>query len=364
MIQKGVSVREKGIQNWSHGSGNQVRQSQQIESGATPTASSGEDVSPAMKAKVAPARDALQAALREIKTPEQAQRVVDELLAAAAGKREVEVSEQVEETEQPEQAIRQAAAPVSDETAATILEAARQIAGTSGELREALEQVTQEATNPEQEGIEDETIQRPMDLLRTEILNRMQPLQAVDARLFLAINHMPHTRVSNRIMHGVTTVMNGGFGWVLGLLLATAVDRKQALSALHQVLPPLWFATMAVEFPIKRFFKRQRPFIDVVQAISVGRKPGNYSFPSGHSAAAFAGAWLIARHYPQLRPLLYALASLVGFTRIYLGAHYPGDVVSGALTGMVIAESTRWFIARADELDDGRMNVGEQVTPD
>jgi undecaprenyl-diphosphatase len=106
---------------------------------------------------------------------------------------------------------------------------------------------------------------------------------------------------------------------------------------------------MSVEFPIKHYFRRRRPFIDVVQAVAVGRKPGGYSFPSGHSAAAFAGAWLMRRHYPELTSLWYSIATLVAFSRMYLGVHYPGDVVSGALTGTVIAEATRWFIDHADE---------------
>jgi len=119
------------------------------------------------------------------------------------------------------------------------------------------------------------------------------------------------------------------------------VDRRRGLRALRQVPPPLWLATMAVEFPIKYYFRRRRPFIDLVQAIAVGKKPGTYSFPSGHSAASFAGAWLLSRHYPRLAPLWYSIAGLVGFSRVYLGAHYPGDVLSGAVLGTLLAEGAR-----------------------
>ena len=43
------------------------------------------------------------------------------------------------------------------------------------------------------------------------------------------------------------------------------------------------------------------------------------------------------RHFPRLTPLLCAIAALVGFSRVYLGAHYPGDVLSGATSGVVFA---------------------------
>jgi undecaprenyl-diphosphatase len=92
-----------------------------------------------------------------------------------------------------------------------------------------------------------------------------------------------------------------------------------------------------VELVIKPFFKRRRPFITIIQAIVIGRKPGTWSFPSGHAAGAFAGAWLINRKYPKLSLLRYFIASLVGFSRIYLGDHYPGDVASGSLIGMLFA---------------------------
>jgi undecaprenyl-diphosphatase len=320
--------------------------------GETPTAALQADIPPEVQAKVKPAREALQAKLREIKTPEDAQRIVDEIMAASEGVTEPEVHEQEEETagESPEREIERTAAALGPEqTARVLMAAARQIAGSSGEIREALEMATQEATNPEQEGIADESLQRPANMLRAAMLRRMKPLQAMDARIFLWINHMPHTKVSNKLIQSATNFMNGGWGWVILLLAASAVDRPRGIKALHQVVPPLWFATMSVEFPIKHYFRRRRPFIDVVQAVAVGRKPGGYSFPSGHSAAAFAGAWLMRRHYPELTPLWYSIATLVAFSRMYLGVHYPGDVVSGALSGTVIAEATRWFIDHADE---------------
>lgn len=310
--------------------------------------------SPEAQAKAGPAAEAVKAAVNTIKTPQQAEKVAQELVAAASGTTERDIREQAPADAEPAQAI-QAVADASskrEQAPATIVEAAMQVAGSSGETREALEQAIHQATNPEQQGATPPAEREPLDMLREAIMHQMKPYQAVDARAYLAINHLPHTQLTNRLMYGLTFVMTGGFGWIAGLVAAAVLDKKRGRQALLQILPPLWFATMTVEYPIKYYFRRKRPFIDIVQAIAVGKKPGTFSFPSGHSAAAFAGAWLLSRHYPEMRPLWYTIATMVGFSRVYLGAHYPGDVLSGALTGTALAELTRWLIEQGDQLND------------
>lgn len=315
------------------------------------TPSPNQQPSPEARAQAASEKEALREALRHIQTPEQARQIVEAALKSAQGTTEGDIRE--EAGDQPVQAhrVQQTVEKLGvEDTARLLLEAAREVASTSGETREALEQAFQQATNPQQGDEEpDPALERPLDLLRQELLTHMRPLQALDARLFLAINQLPHPRPLNQFMYDLTVVMSGGWGWVVGLMVAALVDRERGRAALYGIVPPLWFATMTVEYPIKFYFRRRRPFIDIVQAISVGRKPGTFSFPSGHSASAFAAAWLLRRHYPELTGAWYALAILVGFSRMYVGAHYPGDVVSGAVTGTVLAEATRWMMESADE---------------
>jgi undecaprenyl-diphosphatase len=174
--------------------------------------------------------------------------------------------------------------------------------------------------------------------LRDELFKRLGPLQAVDTFVFLQINQLPHWKLSDRFLTRLSWVMTSGTGWLLFLALATLVDRQRGWRATRAVAPALWLATATVEHPIKKWFRRRRPFIYLIEAIIVGRKPGSYSFPSGHSAAAFAGALLLAREYPASARGFFGLASLVAFSRIYLGVHYPGDVLSGSLVGMVLAK--------------------------
>jgi undecaprenyl-diphosphatase len=77
---------------------------------------------------------------------------------------------------------------------------------------------------------------------------------------------------------------------------------------------------------------RHRPFEH-----QLGPSERTHSFPSGHSATSFAAATVLAWYAPRWRWWFFALASLIAFSRLYLGVHYPTDVVAGACVGVATA---------------------------
>ena len=93
---------------------------------------------------------------------------------------------------------------------------------------------------------------------------------------------------------------------------------------------------------IKGVVGRERPPVADPGVSALVHVPGDASFPSSHAATAFAAAGVVAMRYPALRLPLLGLASVIAVSRVYLGVHYPLDVLAGACLGLGIA----WLATR------------------
>jgi undecaprenyl-diphosphatase len=105
-------------------------------------------------------------------------------------------------------------------------------------------------------------------------------------------------------------------------------------------LESLAATSLVVNAVIKPLARRRRPE-SAEHGVPAARRiriPGSRSFPSGHTAAAVAFAAGVGRVMPGASIPLYGLASLVGYSRVHTGVHYPGDVLAGALIGVVFAD--------------------------
>jgi len=187
---------------------------------------------------------------------------------------------------------------------------------------------------------------RGRDLLRDAVLRRMGRLNAVDARIYLAINDAPHPGALDSLAWAVALITTGGWIWVIGTLVAYLLRVPLSWRAVKRLFPSVVIATWLIEYPIKAYFRRRRPFVRIVQALVIGKRPGSWSFPSGHTGSSFASAWILSTIWPKQSPIFLSLASLVGLSRIYVGAHYPGDVASGAILGVGLSEVVRRILIR------------------
>lgn len=99
-----------------------------------------------------------------------------------------------------------------------------------------------------------------------------------------------------------------------------------------------------VTAPMKHLVGRLRPFNDILDAhVLVGRGSSG-SFPSGHTSLWFAAAFIANAFYPRTRWVLFPFAALMAFSRVYLGVHYPGDVLFGGVIGAGYAAAFLWGI--------------------
>ena len=285
--------------------------------------------------------------LGAVDSPEVADEIAGRIERLASGTTEAERGQQAaQQPVGPATAVEIAAATHAgpDCTAAVLTETAAQVVAPTADSAKAARAA--ESVLPPGERAPTPAAQRGRRLLRDAMLQRMDPLQRLDTRIFLAVNQLPHPPGANVVADSITLITTGGWIWLLGLAVARVAGVEHGRTAFRLAAPTVIGATSAVEWPIKALFRRRRPFIDIVRALVVGRRPDGWSFPSGHTAAAFSGAWITSTVWPRRAPLFFGLASLVGFSRIYVGAHYPGDVLAGATLGMVIAEAIRRPIRR------------------
>ena len=131
----------------------------------------------------------------------------------------------------------------------------------------------------------------------------------------------------------------GGAVFTIGAALAPILFGDGALEqAARHALATLVISHFGVQM-VKRTVSRPRPSRREAWAALVN-EPDRFSFPSGHSAAAMAVAFAYAMAFPALALPLVVLAILVGASRVFLGVHYPGDV----LVGQLIAIGTAFLL--------------------
>ena len=156
--------------------------------------------------------------------------------------------------------------------------------------------------------------------------------QRLDSWVFLSFNLRGSRPLwLDKVMVGVTQIGNGFTTLAFAIIFFLAGERVLTYELILGTLS-LWLVVMLV----KTLVHRARPFIRLTQARIVGYRARGRSFPSGHTSQTFFVATLLIQHFHfnvGVSTLLYAVALLVGITRMYVGAHYPRDVLAGAILG-------------------------------
>jgi undecaprenyl-diphosphatase len=134
-----------------------------------------------------------------------------------------------------------------------------------------------------------------------------------------------------------------GLLWILLAAVLCGIYRRWGVLVMTLIAVALadWSATA-----LKAAVDRPRPPLRYPTPKTLVPLPHDASFPSGHAATSFAAATMLSFAFPAFAPALLLLAAAVAFSRVYVGVHYPLDVIGGAALGALVALAVRALVRR------------------
>ncbi|MDD7114847.1 MAG: phosphatase PAP2 family protein [Lachnospiraceae bacterium] len=170
-------------------------------------------------------------------------------------------------------------------------------------------------------------------------------IQSIDTKILLFIQEHFRMESLNGFWKGITHLGDGGIFWIVltvlmivfGLLLQKRIPtfltiRKAGVaSALSMMI-----GALVTNVWLKKWVARIRPYDAVAEIVPLIGRQVDYSFPSGHTCASFACALVLYRILPKPYGVpAVILATLIAFSRMYVGVHYPTDILGGFLVALV-----------------------------
>jgi len=134
------------------------------------------------------------------------------------------------------------------------------------------------------------------------------------------------------------TYLGSHFAVIFFIILSWILTRQRKVL---RRLVPIYGIQSVVLYGLKYLINRERPLFFLEMASKISKNPGEIldpSFPSAHAVFAFMIATILAQWFPRYRIIFFIFAGIIGWTRIYLGLHYPTDVIVGALLGYGITK--------------------------
>lgn len=145
-------------------------------------------------------------------------------------------------------------------------------------------------------------------------------------------------------MQAVRIVSRTGDGYLQLLLPITAYLILESGEVFLQLAMLVFIFERSIYYILKNTLKRRRPPQVIPFFSSIIEASDQFSFPSGHTMAAFSLATLTVLHFGYEAYFLYLWAAMVGSSRVFLGVHFPTDIIAGAILGSSIS-ATLFFIA-------------------
>ena len=171
----------------------------------------------------------------------------------------------------------------------------------------------------------------------------MEWILGMNGQVLIYIQEVVRNAFLTPLFRGITALGNSGSAWV-ALSLALLIPRKTRKAGIMS-LTALLFSFLVNNLMLKNLVGRVRPYEVVEGLVPLIPRPWDYSFPSGHTGSSFASAWVFFGKLPRWAGIsLLVLAGLIGLSRLYLGVHYPTDVLFGALSGIMCGYAAEIFV--------------------
>ncbi|MDD3204382.1 MAG: phosphatase PAP2 family protein [Lachnospiraceae bacterium] len=164
----------------------------------------------------------------------------------------------------------------------------------------------------------------------------LELLMELDSNILLWIQEVLRNPICDPIFIFITSLGNMGALWILisCILLIFKKTRRIGMMSLLALLGSLIVNNLI----IKNLVARTRPYELITGLQLLIARATDFSFPSGHTGSSFASAVILYKELPKKYGILaLILATLIAFSRLYIGIHYPSDVICGALSGILIA---------------------------
>jgi undecaprenyl-diphosphatase len=158
-------------------------------------------------------------------------------------------------------------------------------------------------------------------------------LYSIDLSIFYFFNHTLSCGVLDRFFSTITNVNNWYITYVLLLGICFLKGEKRGKIAVLGVILLIILTDRLNATLVKDIFHRIRPCNALLDAITPLGCNGTFSFPSNHAVNNCAAAVFFFILFPKLKWFLFITAALISISRVYLGLHYPSDILGGALIG-------------------------------
>ena len=166
-------------------------------------------------------------------------------------------------------------------------------------------------------------------------------IQSIDTSVMMFIQEHIRNGILTPIMAFFSIIGDVGAVWLIlsAALIITKKFRRTGILLLASVA----ISWMMNDLLLKPLIARARPF-EVIDGLEVLiHLPRSYSFPSGHACSSFAAAYALTRSVPKYGKWFYVLAAMIAVSRVYLGVHYPSDIMAGIVVGTLGSIVIHWI---------------------